>query len=542
MFLTRICPLRARKVHCASLASLLIGGSIANWTAGAQAQPVVATGQNFTASTLSIDSSAVPPDSNGAVGPVHFVELINGRFSVFDKASGAKLQTMTDVSFWSQAGINLPSGWDVTDPRIIYDPASQRWFASEVNFDPSGIINTNDFLLAVSTGADPTGPWQGLSIPTDPSGNNFADYPTLGLDAQGVYLSGDMFDPNSNPVGPSLVSIPKAGLLANPPALSGLTRFAAMSYDVRGDILQPAICFDGSGVGNILSVASVGIDLSGNYVTTNKLVFFQVRNPAGPGLASVTGSSFLTVPPYTIPFDPAQPDGSTNLDDGDARFSAKVYEVGGVLYAVHNTEFNNLAALRWYRIDAATQTVLESGTIGDPVMDLYYPSIAANSAGTVVIAYNGSSISTYPSSFAVVGSTVNGVTSFGTPLLLKAGITSYQNPDSTGASRWGDYSATSVDPADPSRFWTIQEFASGRRTWSTQVTELLIGFPNLSSSISGGNLVLSWSGSLFSLQSTANLANPNWAAVTQNLSTNNGVVTAQVPTASGSGFFRLVAP
>jgi hypothetical protein len=41
--------------------------------------------------------------------------------------------------------------------------------------------------------------------------------------------------------------------------------------------------------------------------------------------------------------------------------------------------------------EGSTQTVLESGTISDQVMDLFFPSIAANSAGTKVIAYNAAS-------------------------------------------------------------------------------------------------------------------------------------------------------
>jgi len=538
-------------------AGLIIAGLIGTWTLSGRAQPAVSIGQNFTASTLKVDSSAVPPDSNGAAGSAHFVELINGRFSVYNKADGVRVKTMTDVSFWTQAGITIPSGWDVTDPRIIYDPSSQRWFASQVDFDPSGVINTNRFLLAVSTSAYPTDSWQAVAFPTDPGGNNFADYPTLGLDAQAVYLSGDMFDANGNPVGPSLVSIPKAGLLANPPVISGLTRFGVLSYTARGDILQPAICFDGSGQGNILSVASVGIDVSGNFVSTNKLVSFEVRNTAGSGQATLTGSSFLSVPLYSVPLDPTQPDGSANLDDGDGRFSAKVYEVGGVLYAVHNTQFTNpavppstqstnLAALQWYRIDGNTHAILESGTIVDPVMDLFYPSIAANSAGTVVIAYNGSSINSFVSSFALVGSTVNGVTTFGAPLLLKAGVASYQNTDSTGTSRWGDYSATCIDLVDSNRFWTIQEFPSSKSAWSTQVTELItssaVPTPNLSISESGNNLVLSWASTLFNLQTASSLATPNWTQVTQNLSTNNGVVTAAIPASGGQGFFRLQGP
>ena len=538
----RSSPLSTFSARFSLLGKCLLLGWLACPALKGGAQVVVAIGQNFTASEYNVDSRAVPPDPNGAVGPLHFVELINGRFSVFNKSDGSKVKTMTDFSFWTQAGISVPSGWDVTDPRTIYDPSVQRWFALQVDFDPSGVVNTNRFLLAVSASDDPTGTWNGVAIPTDPGGNDFADFPTLGLDAQGVYLSGDMFDASGNPVGPTLVSVPKASLLANPPTTSGLTWFGIMTYAGRGSILQPAICVDGSGRGEILATGSIGFDTSGNFLTNMTLVGFRVQNQAGPNPATLTTSSFLTVPPYTVPLDPSQPDGTTNLDDGDARISAKVYEVGGVLYAVHGTEVGDLAALRWYRINAASHAVLESGTISDPVKDLFYPSIAANAAGTVVIAYNASSVGAFVSNFAVVGKTENGITTFGAPLLLKAGTASYQNTDTSGTSRWGDYSATCVDPSDPNRFWTTEEFPSSVTAWSTQVTELVTGFPILTFGSSSNNLLLSWSGTLFNLESAGSLVTTNWTVVTQGFSTNNGVVSVQMPLTNAAAFFRLQKP
>jgi hypothetical protein len=508
----------------------------------AQAQVVTAIGHNFTASTLSVDSDALPPDSDGAAGPNHFVEFINGRFSVFNKSDGVKVQTMTDLRFWNQAGVTFPNTWDVTDPRIVYDPSSQRWFASEVDFDPSGLVNTNRFLLAISATADPTGVWKAVTIPSDPGGNNSADFPTLGLDAQGVYLSGNMLDTNLNAVGATVISVPKAALLSTSPSTAGLTRFNNLSYASRGEVLQPVICFDGTDRGNILSTGGIGLDMSGNSITNLALVSFQVQNPAGPGLATLSSPTRLSVSPYTAPPFPLQPDGSANLDNGDARFSAIVYEVGGVLYAVHGTQVGDRAAVRWYRIDPVNKTILESGTLNDPTKDLFYPSIAVNTMGTVVIAYNASSASTFLSSFAVIGTTSNGVTSFGQPLLLSSGLASYQRPDFTGTSRWGDYSATSIDPADPTRFWTIQEVPASKTTWSTSVTELLTGIPKLSISSTGQTLQLTWTGTLFTLEHAPSLPNGAWTAVTQGYVTNQGVVTVQIPATDGAAFFRLHSP
>jgi hypothetical protein len=186
--------------------------------------------------------------------------------------------------------------------------------------------------------------------------------------------------------------------------------------------------------------------------------------------------------------------------------------------------------------------VLESGTVSDGSKDLFYPSIAVNDRGTVVIAYNGSSISTFVSSFAVVGTVSNGVTTFGAPLLLASGSASYQRPGFEGTSRWGDYSATSVDPVDPTRFWTIQEVPTSATAWSTRVTELLTGTPRLLASAEGTTLQLSWSGTLFTLQKATSPANAVWNTVTTGYVTNKGIVTVQLPMAGGAAFFRLHGP
>src|SRR5262249_34582758 len=105
--------------------------------------------------------------------------------------------------------------------------------------------------------------------------------------------------------------------------------------------------------------------------------------------------------------------------------------------------------------------------------DYYYPSIAANPAGDVVIGYSRSGASEFASGYASVGATSGGTLSFGSPILLKAGSVAY-----TGA-RWGDFSATTLDPADPGIFWTTQEFAAppsgviANNNWATQATEVI---------------------------------------------------------------------
>src|ERR1041385_68591 len=222
---------------CAGLA-LTIGLSIPVSFAAAFTQ----IGQNFIGSQSGLDSDASPPDTDGAVGPKYFVEFLNGVFSVYDKTSGTRVQTKSDLSFWAAAGVSISSTLDITDPRVVFDVYSGRWFASMIDFNPnSNRVSANRFLLAVSASSDPTGPWKGVALRADPVTLDFADFPTLGVDATGVYLSGDILDRTSTEVGPTLVIFPKNALLALTPDFSTRTSLGVMNFISRGSVVQPAV-------------------------------------------------------------------------------------------------------------------------------------------------------------------------------------------------------------------------------------------------------------------------------------------------------------
>jgi hypothetical protein len=117
-------------------------------------------GLNFTGSTFLVDSGFIPPDTMGAVGPSHIVELLNGHYAVYRKSDGVRVQTSSLDQFWINAGASPTAGF-TADPRVLYDPFSQRWFASTANFVAPELGGDN-LLLAVSSTSDP--PWVGLAL------------------------------------------------------------------------------------------------------------------------------------------------------------------------------------------------------------------------------------------------------------------------------------------------------------------------------------------------------------------------------------------
>jgi hypothetical protein len=157
-------------------------------------------GVNFTGATLSgtNPTNSFPPDCDGAVGPTQYVVAVNGRIVSFNKATGlpdGAMSYSTDNFFNS-----VRAGSGTSDPMVRYDRLSGRWFVSIIN-----VSTPNRWLLGVSDAASNGTITLGTvwtyyffvpaTIP--PSiGNCLTDYPSLGVDAQAIYMGGDEFCPS----------------------------------------------------------------------------------------------------------------------------------------------------------------------------------------------------------------------------------------------------------------------------------------------------------------------------------------------------------
>jgi hypothetical protein len=495
----------------------------------------VSIGQNFTGS---IDSLNFYPEPAGGVSEDYFVEFNVDTFAVYNKADGSPVQSMTDADFWAQAGIAfaIPS---YRNTRIVYDPTVQRWFAAESIGLPTGELSAYHFLLAVSATADPTGSWNGMYVTNGNLGTNSSPFLSMGLDAQGIYVSQRVIQ-GALTIGSTLFSLPKADLLAIPPVITNRTWFGALSSATYGYGIQPAICLDGAAGGDLVATSGRGRTGDNN----NTLFAFAVQNAGGPGPATLSTVQADSVADYSGPYpDALQPDGSSNLFTPNAQFSADALRISTNIFVTGDALLGGRNSIRWYRLSTSNHAVLESGTYSDPSLDLYYPSIAANTNGTVVIAFNGSGTNTFVSCYAMVGQTVNGVTTFDQPLLLKAGAASYQNLNA-GNNFWGEYSTTCVDLTDQNVFWTINAYAAGSTNWATQITQLLTSpSPLLSIAGAGPNVLLSWPVTAvpFQLQSAPNLTDTNsWSPVTMVAVTNAATVSVLMPGTNGGSFFRLI--
>src|SRR4051812_4831929 len=280
-----------------ALANLCWVAMLVTFAGQAQAQSF-STGANFTTITRSQTNALAgiiePPDTMGAAGPNQFVAFNNGSFSIFNKA-GAVVSQVSDTSFWISALGSDPGG--LSDPRILYDPASQRWFATMITTDQS---TNNKILFARSNSSDPTQGFKAVSYTT--TNGRFADFPTLGIDANGVYVSTNNFNAAGTTLrNVAIYSVPKADLLAATPSLTKLTTsHNTLPAGTYGFTLQPVIDFDPKSASDPEPLVATANSSFGSYKYTK----LTGTGAAGATLSSVTTKSVQAI---SNPTNSAQP-------------------------------------------------------------------------------------------------------------------------------------------------------------------------------------------------------------------------------------------
>lgn len=113
----------------------------------------VDTNSTFTGLTMA-ETLQDPPDSMGAIGPEHFVELLNGNSTAATairvSTKSGNLLAQTNTLDFFRIGTNYPTGSIMADPRILYDHEAQRWVACAID------NGSQQVLLAVSKSSIPT--------------------------------------------------------------------------------------------------------------------------------------------------------------------------------------------------------------------------------------------------------------------------------------------------------------------------------------------------------------------------------------------------
>ncbi|HEY2785274.1 MAG TPA: autotransporter-associated beta strand repeat-containing protein [Fimbriiglobus sp.] len=444
-------------------------------------------GANFQTQKMSDNQSfnVTPPDTVGSISPDYWVQVNNGLYSFFRK-DGTQITTvpgaqanghLLDTTFWKNAGLSTAiANAAAGDSRMLYDPLSNHWFTTAF----TGETTNNKILIARSDTADPTGTWKATSFATNIS--RFADYPTLGIDGNGIYIGTNNFTSGGSFSSVSILSIPKADLLLATPSVANISAFQGESANTRGFTLQGVTNYNPGQTGTMQAQMLSTSSTSGSQLNLTTLSGTSAAGATIVSTVPINVTSFPAPPTAKQPNPAGTAQSSTTLDSLGTRIVGSVYRVGDLTYLVHGTSASSHAALRVTVLDSTTNAVVAESTIGDSQHDYFLGTVAANAHGDVVVGYSRSGFvasgdpgNLFAGSYATIGTLAGGTLTFGSPTLLRAGTTEFLGPafDSGNPKRWGDYSATNLDPSDPGIFWTAQEFALAARDWGTQTTEII---------------------------------------------------------------------
>src|SRR3954464_9300499 len=133
-----------------------------------------------------------PPDCTLAVGPADVMVAVNVDLVGYTKAGAVRFRWANFTALFNPV---LPANAQLFDPKLAYDHYADRWIVCVAarRATPQG----SWIMMAVSQTPDPAGPYwiwaTDATVDGATASGNWSDYPMLGFDTQGVYVSTNQF-------------------------------------------------------------------------------------------------------------------------------------------------------------------------------------------------------------------------------------------------------------------------------------------------------------------------------------------------------------
>ena len=378
----------------------------------------------------------ITPDTQGAVGPLHLMTALNGVIQIQDR-SGTVISHVGMYNFWLP--VSSSAGYD---PRIAYDPLSNRWIL---------ITLDNNLLIGASQTSDPTGRWNLQK--TAANTNEWLDFPTLGItkDWIAVVVNAWRTSPKQY-IETRLYLYNKSDLLRAGTAVAHV--FTIRGYGIPASSYDPA------------QATLYLVGLWGGYYhfdTITGSVGSEIYTPDSP--AAITFGSPVGATPDKMPQY-----GTAEVVTNRSGIGTCVFRNGSLWCA----EMVGLppsaptrSSIQWWQANPQTGVVAQGGRVDDPVGNTSYlfPSIAVNKNKDVLIGYSSFSATQYPSANFAFRDHGDPAGELRSDTIYKRGVSAIT---CCNGPYYGDYSASVVDPSDDLTLWTLQEYAETPLTGQSQ--------------------------------------------------------------------------
>ncbi len=395
-------------------------------------------------------------DVAGAVGPKHAVDFDEGGFVVHEKATGRELQRFSTREFWRKVepANSLDPRTVANDPRILYDPLSERWFACAAGAPVA------DCFLAVSTSADPTRPWKGTKLPLPP----IDPYMKMGVDKHALYICSCNGDPDWHK-GMNCYVIPKSDAIApGGPVLTHGQTFTGLKF-----ALMPAIDLDPNKPVDAPEVLLVNEFSDG---TCGNLYLYKITW-SGPTATISDAQTIQLSKTYHTPaantaFQPA-PGPKLRAGGGNRRLESAFVHKGSV-FGCHGAKrtAESRPGILWYEVRLRDGALLQEGFVDDPKCDYLHPSLAVDGRGNIGVGCTRTSETEFPSVYVMMHAATDPTSTMRAPTLAMPGTTYYRY-SGLPAINLSHYSTTCIDPSNPDLLWTYQAYGNSTRDqqWCT---------------------------------------------------------------------------
>ena len=442
----------------APVAASIAGGAVASGSGGRN---------RVAASPLPTDSFRglvdnlinIPPDTHGAVGTNYLMAVGNGSVQIQTR-SGSVVSFVPLDTFWQSVFTNNVT--DVFDPKVLYDETRDRFVFTACY----GALNTDSsILIGVTATGDPTGTWFLYRVTGDVTGATWADYPSIGFNANWVVVSMNMFDIVNGPFVRAHVYIfDKANLYAGG-ATANHTLFA--SPDPQAFTLSPVVNHDDTT--EMYLIENLGGQGPGN---SGALRLYAITGPVGAETVNLRGP--IVVPqgwsdrPIVGNADFAPQLGSAvRIMNNDSRMQNAVLR-NGALWCAQNIFLpasgggGTRTAVQWFQINPRGGAIVQRGRIDDPLGQRFHavPSIGVNRNNDVLVGYSTFGAGQFASANYSFRLATDPQNTLQPDTRLKSGEGPYFKTFGGGRNRWGDYSMTMPDPLNGLDLWTIQEYAA----------------------------------------------------------------------------------
>ncbi len=409
------------------------------------------------------NGTTIPPDTHGAIDSTYCVTTVNSAVRIQTR-SGTSISQVSLDAFWSP----VLAGGGSFDPRIHYDPYTNRWIMVAVSGAQS---STSSVLLAVSKTGNPTGDWWQYKITAYSAGDYWLDFPNIGINNKWITVSGVLFQNSGSGYGGC-----KTFVFNKSNVLSGAgAPFTAITQTGSGNIC-PAITYSNT-LGSMFMVEA----WNGG---SRAMRMWKITGNVGSETMTSIGFPLADFPWWYQPFpvsgtsfgDNAPQLGVSNkINNGDNRVTQLIYQNNSLWFAhtiflPYNASANpTRSAVQWWQTDTAGNPI-QIGRVDDSAAGKFfaYPTIAVNSNNDALIGFSVFSSAMRPSAGYALRLNSDPTDSIRTPVVYRNGQNSYFKTYGGSKNRWGDYSATMVDPVNNTDFWTIQEAShSTINMWDT---------------------------------------------------------------------------